>query len=78
MLQKAFQRPRTIDRVVGGFGNKISGSGRQLQAQSAFGQSLSQFFDQQQDNLPNILSAERFEDDYVIDPVEKFRSETAP
>ena len=74
-LQQTAQRASTKACIVANLGNMISGAGRQLDCEAQFFHPLVDVVHQQHHNLTNLRASQRLEDDNLVDPVDKLRTE---
>ena len=78
MLQIAFERSRSVDGVEAGASDELASFFRQFEGHTQFRQSPAKIGHLEVDDLLELCQGQRFEEDDVVDAVEKLGPELPP
>ena len=74
-LEEALQRPGAVDRVVALAGDVLPRRVRELELHPAAGEPAAEVLEEEPDDLPDLVEAERLEEHHVVDPIQELRPE---
>src|SRR5882672_11214374 len=75
LLDRALERARAVHRVIAGLAQVIAGRVVEHEFDVTFGQALAQVSELDVDDDPDLVRAERMEDDNVVEPVDELGPE---
>ena len=75
VLKISFHWPRSIDRIVSLFGNVVSSGFGDLKVDASVNESMPYVLENEADDDLDLRKCERFEQNHIVDPIQKLRAE---